>query len=513
MCGGNLEVEVAEGVVTCDYCGITQTISKSRDEVISNYYNRANNLRIKCEFDRAAQTYEKILDQDNTESEAYWGIVLCRYGIEYVEDPTTRNRIPTCHRTSYEAITADADYIAAIEHADSVQKLLYEQEAKAIDEIQKNILAIVKQEKPFDVFICYKETDENGKRTIDSSIANDIYYQLTQEGLKVFYAPITLEDKLGREYEPYIFAALNSAKVMLVVGTKPEHFEAVWVRNEWFRFLKTIKNDRSKLLIPCYRDMDAYDLPDEFAHLQSQDMSKIGFISDITRGIKKIVSVSNDTDGSQNITSTHKAATESTKLTSSKNNKTFNICQKVMLALSTIGYFIYFNMIWFRQNEGEMKLLGIVLCGLCVIFTLYGTFVKKSQVLLLASNAVFLISLLLPFVVRFWMPVYFYHHMMDRTHLGHIACAVLAIVFVWLRLLNKNTEFTKFIYRLGIVLLCIGVVIALSFIYEWYRAIDYLYEYHAHPTYFLTYLLSGLLPSVLVILSTIRKNRVNMPKT
>ena len=139
------------------------------------------------------------------------------------------------------------------------------------------------------MFLCYKETDENGKRTQDSVIANDIYYQLTQEGLKVFYAAITLEDKLGQEYEPYIFAALNSARVMLVIGTKPQHFTAVWVKNEWSRFLKLMKSNRSKLLIPCYRDMDAYELPEEFAHLQAQDMSKIGFINDIVRGIRKVV--------------------------------------------------------------------------------------------------------------------------------------------------------------------------------------------------------------------------------
>ena len=147
-----------------------------------------------------------------------------------------------------------------------------------INEIQKGILAISQKEEPFDVFICYKETDDTGTRTQDSVIANDIYYQLTQEGLKVFYAAITLENKLGSAYEPCIFAALNSAKVMLAIGTKPEHFNAVWVKNEWSRFLKIIQKDRSKLLIPCYRDMDAYELPEEFAHLQAQDMSKIGFI-------------------------------------------------------------------------------------------------------------------------------------------------------------------------------------------------------------------------------------------
>ena len=139
------------------------------------------------------------------------------------------------------------------------------------------------------MFICYKETDGNGQRTPDSAIANDIYHQLTNENFKVFYAAISLEDKLGSAYEPCIFAALNSSKVMLAIGTKPEYFNAVWVKNEWSRFLKMMKNDKSKLLIPCYKGMDAYDLPDEFAHLQAQDMNKIGFINDIMRGIKKVI--------------------------------------------------------------------------------------------------------------------------------------------------------------------------------------------------------------------------------
>lgn len=289
MCGGTIEFEQGATVGVCDSCGTKQTLPKTNDDVIANLFNRANNLRLKCEFDKAEAIYEKIVQQDDSEAEAHWGIVLCKYGIEYVEDPKTFQRIPTCHRTLFDAVTSDPDYLAAIDYSDAAQQSIYESEARAIDRIQRDILAIVKNEKPFDVFICYKETDESGKRTIDSTIANDIYYQLTQEDFKVFYAAITLEDKLGQEYEPYIFAALNSAKVMLVIGTKPEYFSAVWVKNEWSRYLKLMKTDRSKLLIPCYRDMDAYDLPEDFAHLQAQDMSKIGFINDIVRGIKKVI--------------------------------------------------------------------------------------------------------------------------------------------------------------------------------------------------------------------------------
>ena len=287
MCGGALEIKDGESVAVCEYCGTKQTLPKTKDEVVANLFNRANNLRLKGEFDKAAQAYERIVEADDSEAEAHWGIVLCKYGIEYVEDPKTGKRIPTCHRTLFNAATSDPDYIAAIDYSDPAQQIVYENEAREIDRIQKDILAIVKNEKPFDVFICYKESDAD-KRTVDSVIANDIYYQLTQAGFRVFYAAITLEDKLGKEYEPYIFAALNSSKVMLVLGTKPEYFNAVWVKNEWSRFMQLMKTDRSRLLIPCYRDMNAYDLPEEFSHLQAQDMSKIGFINDVIRGIKKV---------------------------------------------------------------------------------------------------------------------------------------------------------------------------------------------------------------------------------
>ncbi len=289
MCGGDLIVNDQEKVAECEFCGTRQTLPAVKDENLRGLFNRANVLRMKSEFDRAEEIYEKILQMDDTEAEAHWGIILCKYGVEYVEDPKTFRRIPTCHRTSYDAITADEDYKAAIQYADMMQRSIYESEAKAIDEIQKGILKISENEAAYDVFICYKETDANGSRTVDSSIGNDIYYQLTEEGFKVFYAAITLEDKLGTEYEPYIFAALNSAKVMLVIGTKPEFFNAVWVKNEWSRYLKLMKSDRSRLLIPCYRDMDAYELPEEFSHLQAQNMAKIGFINDIIRGIKKVL--------------------------------------------------------------------------------------------------------------------------------------------------------------------------------------------------------------------------------
>lgn len=268
----------------------TSTIPQAEDENKLNRYNRANHFRRQCEFDKAVAAYEKILEQDDTDAEAHWGAVISRFDIEYVEDPATHQRIPTCHRVQVASILTDEDYLAAVENApDEESRRIYQEEAARIAEIQKGILAISANEKPYDVFICYKETDENGQRTRDSQWAQDVYYGLTEQGLKVFFSRITLEDKLGQQYEPYIFAALNSAKVMVVIGSRPEYFNAVWVKNEWSRYLSLMKHDHKRLLIPCYRDMDPYDLPEELSMLQSQDMSKIGFMQDLLRGIQKVM--------------------------------------------------------------------------------------------------------------------------------------------------------------------------------------------------------------------------------
>ena len=289
MCGAPLDVSEGQTVVTCEFCQSKQTVANADDERKENLFNRANSLRASCDFDKAILSYQSILSVFPTEPEAHWGLCLCKYGIEYVDDPATRKKIPTIHRVSYDSILKDSDYLSALSYADPIAKEEYQSEATQIADIQKNILSISQKEEPFDIFICYKETDANGKRTQDSVLAQEIYSNLTDRGYKVFFARITLESKLGSMYEPYIFAALNSAKIMLVVGSKKENFEAVWVRNEWSRFIDLMKTRPDHYLIPCYRNMDAYEMPEQFLSFQGQDMSKLGFMQDLLRGIDKIM--------------------------------------------------------------------------------------------------------------------------------------------------------------------------------------------------------------------------------
>ena len=289
MCGGDIEISADKTFGTCEYCGSTMTLPRVDDEQRAAAFNRGNHFRRSGEFDKALAVYERIVAEDDNDAEAHWCCALCRFGIEYVEDPATYEWLPTCHRASFDSFLEDVDYLAAVEHSDGITRRQYQKDAAKIAEVQRGILATSQNEQPFDVFLCYKETGEDGQRTRDSLMAQEVYYELTEQGYRVFFARITLEDKAGTEYEPYIFAALNSAKVMVVIGTKPEHFNAVWVKNEWSRYLALMRTDRSRLLIPCYRDMDPYDMPEELSMLQSQDMGKIGFIQDLIRGVKKVV--------------------------------------------------------------------------------------------------------------------------------------------------------------------------------------------------------------------------------
>ena len=289
MCGGDLNIVEGESICECEYCGTRQTIPSADNEKKLTLFARANRLRLASEFDKAFSIYESIVADFPEEAEAYWGLVLCKYGIEYVDDPVTGKKVPTCHRSSFDSVMEDSDFEQACENADGTARRVYREEAKQIEEIRKGILEVSGKEEAYDIFICYKETDENGNRTLDSVLAQDIYDALTDKGYRVFFSRITLEDKLGQEYEPYIFAALNSAKIMLAVGTDYEYYNAVWVKNEWSRYLKLMAKDKDKHLIPCYKNLDAYDMPKEFAKLQAQDLGKVGAVQDLLRGIEKLL--------------------------------------------------------------------------------------------------------------------------------------------------------------------------------------------------------------------------------
>ena len=299
-CGGSLDLSNAKDkTIKCEYCGKEQIIPSLDNEARLKSYKRATDFRFKKQFDDAQRIYESMLLQFPDDYEVRWGLCLCKYGVEYIDDFDGK-KIPICHRNLFESILNNEDYIFAVEHCDSVSQEIIRKDAKYIDEVQKKYIKISKTEKPYDIFISYKETETESKnRTKDSLLAEEIYEALVKEGFKVFFSRITLEDKLGQDYEPNIEFALSTSKIMLLVGTTADNIRSTWVKSEWSRYLRFMQKERGKkTLIPCYLGFDPYELPDEISSFQAQDLSKIGAIKDIIRGVKKIINPAEVSSGS-----------------------------------------------------------------------------------------------------------------------------------------------------------------------------------------------------------------------
>jgi hypothetical protein len=282
-CGGVLNLE--SNLCVCKFCGATNFFSANSSKY-TNQLNRANKLRQEKEFDNAARIYDTILDENAPTADILWLRTLCEYGIEYVPDPVSDKYFPTLHRINDESILNFGMFKRAIELSDDKQKETLLKEAEYIDKVQTKYLNIAANEDPYDVFICYKETDlETGDKTEDVKLAEELYNELTNMGYKVFFARETLKEKISVEYEPYIFAALKSAKVMAVIGTKAEYFTAVWVKNEWGRFLKLMEKDPGKQMFFACDDPE--ELPRAFATKQAQILGVEGAIKNLASNIRK----------------------------------------------------------------------------------------------------------------------------------------------------------------------------------------------------------------------------------
>lgn len=283
-CGGEIEPQ-ENGLGKCLYCGAVQTLPKDNDEKLSNLLNRANDYRMHSDFDRAIFEYERVLELNENEPEAHWGLFLSKYGVEYVKDSMTLTSKPTLHRISSVSVFDDVDYQATIKYASAITAEQYKKEAADIEAVMKELLLLSANQQPYDIFLSYKELDDTTRRrTEDSYLAHDLYNELTAQGYKVFFAPKSLGVGL---YEPKIYAAIISSKVMIVLGTKPEYYNAVWVKNEWSRFAELIDHGERKILLPVFKNMEAKELPNKLAKYQAYNIDNMSFLPSLLQVISQ----------------------------------------------------------------------------------------------------------------------------------------------------------------------------------------------------------------------------------
>lgn len=261
-CGGELKYSEDRKSAVCLNCGNEYHFKEEKSENLAMMLNLANKARLANDFDGAIQKYEAVIEENPADAEAHWGLAISTYGIEYVEDPRTHERIPTCRRTVKQSIIENKDYLAAIENAAPGQREVYEARAKLIDKLQTKIKAQLESEEDFDVFISFKATDNNGYPTKDSIVARTIYDELEKRGIKTFFSEVTLKHRLGEDYEPIIYKALYSCKFFILVATSEENINSAWVKNEWSRFRdRVIDEAMAKAGCAVFENLGLNELP------------------------------------------------------------------------------------------------------------------------------------------------------------------------------------------------------------------------------------------------------------
>lgn len=291
ICGANLIYK--DGKWVCPACGAFKTEEISNEEV-TLLYNAAQKLRL-ASFDDAEEAYRDIIAKYPENSEAHWGLVLSKYGIKY-EDDYDGKKLPTCYATSIESVLTDKDYLDAVRLCkDKYQKEYYIEQGKVLEKIRVEWLEKASKEPKYDVFLCFKDSDKlnNMERTDDSIEVANLYTHLSSLGYKVFYSRESLRDKVAEKYEPYIYNALNTAAVMIIYGSKIEYFSSVWMKNEWTRYVRRLREGlkiEGSLVIAC-DGVNPGDLPRPLNQMQVLDARKKTFYGDLETHIAKIISI------------------------------------------------------------------------------------------------------------------------------------------------------------------------------------------------------------------------------
>lgn len=289
-CGEQLVEKKGEYYI-CKYCGHRWMIEENAKRSMA-LENAWESLRL-ADFDRAEEFFDEAIEENKANHEAYWGKALAAANITYVNDLSENKKVPTCHNISEQPFSEGNFVKNAIKLAPKEVAIMYRQQAEYIDKVRAEWLEKADKEPDYDVFISYKDSDKenNIDRTDDSYACTEIYTELIQKGYKVFYSRISLKDKISEQYEPYIYNAIKTAKVMIVYAEKAEYITSPWVKNEWSRFRKRIelgeKDPRSLVLV--YKNINLSDIPTTFRSRQCLNKEDITFLQSLITHIEKII--------------------------------------------------------------------------------------------------------------------------------------------------------------------------------------------------------------------------------
>ena len=243
------------------------------------------------EFEEAEKRFSGFIKKYPKRYEGYWGLVRARYGIKLEKDINGKE-VPSCYISAYEDFREDTDFKKALE---LVKYSIIYNDLNEKAELIANVCREWREEArkySYDIFISFKdERKELGISDADRLEMENLYRYLWRKGYrKVFFSPISLEEFAGKRYDPYIFNALQTAKALIVYGSKPEYFTSTWVQNEWTRFLRMMADGEKKngSCIVAYQGFNPKELPLDLRKIQAIDASKGSFYADVMDRINDV---------------------------------------------------------------------------------------------------------------------------------------------------------------------------------------------------------------------------------
>ena len=288
-CGGQI-IASGNGRFQCKHCRFILPEEITNEE-LTLLYGANQQLRI-GNFDEAEALFRDLTERYPKSSEGHWGLVLARYGIKYEKD-YDGSLVPSCYATQYESVFEDADYKKALTLANEDTAAEYRATAETIEKVRVEWLEKASKEIPYDIFLSYKDTEADGtSKTDDYNRVYELYNHLTGLGYRVFFARVSLRDKAGeKNYEPYIFNALNTAHAMIVYASKPEYVTATWVKNEWMRFYRRMRDGKKQpnSLVVAYAGFNAGLLPKPLDHIQNFDANALTFLTELDAYLERTV--------------------------------------------------------------------------------------------------------------------------------------------------------------------------------------------------------------------------------
>ncbi len=116
----------------------------------------------------------------------------------------------------------------------------------------------------FEIFIAFKNTVD-GVYTRDSAIAERLFYELVDEGYKVFMSKISLT-------------------ILILVGTQLDYINSYWVNYEWSEFLKEIKSGNKKgHIFSLLEGLTHEQLPEPLKGYQSFNYNELTKLIDVVK--------------------------------------------------------------------------------------------------------------------------------------------------------------------------------------------------------------------------------------